>query len=141
MNPEPTRSARRESPLLTFLNLKQKYKVELDESIKFFPKEVRKTEIIWNEYIPAYKGMIYLSCASPIELAYFSESIGKVNTIEKEMGNKVRVVKGDGEGIVYFPFTEIKKVFKLAGAKTNRKMSEAHKKKVMEALTEYRKKK
>jgi hypothetical protein len=115
------RTPRKTSKLLELLQITKKYKILLDESISYFPKEEREKEVIWCEYIPAYKGHIYLSSASPIELAFFSESIGKINTIEKELGNEVRTIKMDGEGIIYFSPSSIRKVFKLAGAKTNRK--------------------
>jgi len=138
---EKTRSARRESQLLKIINQQtpKKYKIELDESIKYVPKEKRGEELIWNEYIPAYKGIIYLSCASPLELAFFTESIGKINTIEKEVKENIKIVRMDGEGIIYFPFSLIKKMLRLAKAKTQRKITEEHKQILNESLKNRRK--
>jgi hypothetical protein len=126
-----TRTPRKTSKLLELLKIKSKYKILLDESISFTPRPEREDEIVWCEFIPAYKGMIYLSGASPLELAFFSESIRKINSTEKVLKDKVRVVKLDGEGIIFFNAKDFKEVAKLAGAKRGRKLSEEHKQKLL----------
>jgi hypothetical protein len=111
------RKPRKPSNLLELLGIKSKYLIKLDESSSSIPEEEVEKNRIWLEYIPAHEGMIYLSCASPIELAYYTNSIGKINNIKEEVGNSVKIIKMDGEGIIYFNLDMFKIISKLARAR------------------------
>ncbi len=119
-----------------------RYKITLDESWHHERPEVRSPERIWYERIPCRGGaFISVYSLTPLALKLWT-SRPKNARIAWEGIKDVPGVRADfhfdGEAEIIFPIEALEQVALLAGARKRRRLSEAHKAKLVEVGQAFR---
>jgi hypothetical protein len=122
---------------ITLANLTaNRYKTTLEESWAYERPEVRSLDRIWYEQIPCRGGaFISVHSLDPLIFHLWTPRPKNARIIWKAIkgADGVRAdFHFDGEAMIYFPLRSLQEVAELAGARKRRRLSEAHKAKLVE---------
>lgn len=127
-----------------------RYRIVMEESWGHERPEVRNPDRIWYEIIPC-RGFkpgpmqegpfIGLFSGNPLTFQLYTNRVGNAKNIWEQIKDKPDCRADfamDGEAVLYFPIEAIHIVAGLAGARRRRRLSEAHKAKLVDANRAFR---
>jgi hypothetical protein len=119
-----------------------RYRIALEESWQHERPEVRNPDKLWIEQIPCRGGaFICLYSLKPLILQLYTPRVKNAKTIWEAIKD-IPEARPDfhfvGEAVLHFPLEAVHTVAHLSGARKKRRLSEAHKAKLVEANQAYR---